>query len=84
MIKKTYTTTIGSGCGPVVLHYTMKDELDPSSVTLWNVYTDTPEQFDLSDYLSEQLWIDLEMECMANERDRIEYLDYQARLKGTY
>ena len=81
---KTLRTTIGSGCGPVVLHYTMQDDLDPSSIELWNVYTDTPESFDLSDYLSDQQWIDLEMECMANERDRIEYLDYQARLKGTY
>ena len=82
MINKTYTTTIGSGCEPVTLSYSMNSEHDHASIELWNVYT--LEGFDLFGYIEEAQLIELEMEIIAYEREILEDLDYQARLNNRY
>ena len=80
--KKTLHATIGSGCEPVTLSYSMDSEHDHASVELWGVYT--LEGFDLFGYIEEAQLIELEMEIIAHEREILEDLDYQARLDNRY
>lgn len=77
---KTLQSTIGEGREPIVLHYQWSSYLERWD--LWKVTTDTPESFDLSNYLTLSQWEELEMECIERERGILEFLDYQAKLRN--
>ena len=58
-MQKLMSTT-GEGSGPVTLLYSVTED---NEAVLERVLT--PDEYDLTGYLSETQWLDLEMECQA-------------------